>query len=85
MNYQQDCLGLHFTWIDDTAAVLPAVTVLEEALEGLDARPHWGKVFTMDPATIRSRYDRFGDFIELAKHFDPSGKFRNAYLDDLLG
>jgi xylitol oxidase len=85
MNYQRDSLGLHFTWIADTEAVLPAVTAVEEALAGLEARPHWGKVFTMDPATIRSRYPRFADFTELVKRYDPDGKFRNAWLDDLLG
>jgi alditol oxidase len=85
MNYQRDSLGLHFTWIADTDAVLPAVAVLEEALAGLDARPHWGKVYTMDAATIRAQYDRFADFVELAKHYDPNGKFRNDFLDDLLG
>jgi xylitol oxidase len=85
MNYQRDSLGLHFTWIADTDAVLPAVTALEESLASLDARPHWGKVFTMDPATIRSRYERFADFVELVKQYDPYGKFRNAWLNDLLG
>jgi alditol oxidase len=85
MNYQRDSLGLHFTWIADTDAVLPAVAALEESLASLDARPHWGKVFTMDPAAIRSRYDRFPDFAELVKQYDPDGTFRNAWLNDLLG
>ncbi|GLZ00245.1 FAD-binding protein [Actinoplanes sp. NBRC 103695] len=84
MNYQQDSLGLHFTWIADTEAVLPAVRALEESLAGLSPRPHWGKVFTMPTATIRTRYDRFADFTELAKSYDPTGKFRNAWLDELL-
>jgi xylitol oxidase len=85
MNYRRDSLGLHFTWIADTDAVLPAVTALEESLASLDARPHWGKVFTMDPATIRSRYERFPDFVELMKESDPDGKFRNVWLNNLLG
>jgi xylitol oxidase len=85
MNYGRDSLGLHFTWIADTDAVLPAVAAVEESLATLDARPHWGKVFTMDPSTIRSRYERFADFVELVKEYDPDGKFRNAWLDDLLG
>jgi alditol oxidase len=42
-------------------------------------------VFTMDPATIRSRYDRFPDFAEMVKEYDPGGTFRNAWLNDLLG
>ena len=85
MNYQRDSLGLHFTWIADTAAVLPVVAALEEQLAPLAARPHWGKVFTLDPATVRSRYPRFADFRALVEKYDPAGIFRNAWLDDILG
>jgi xylitol oxidase len=58
---------------------------VEEALAPLDARPHWGKVYTMDAATVRGRYERFADFADLVRAYDPAGKFRNAWLDDLLG
>jgi xylitol oxidase len=85
MNYQRDSLGLHFTWIADTAAVLPVVDALEEQLAPLEARPHWGKVFTLDPAAVRSRYPRFADFQALVGKYDPAGVFRNAWLDDILG
>jgi len=85
MNYRRASLGLHFTWIADTAAVLPAVRALEEQLAPLAARPHWGKVFTEDGAAIRARYPRFADFVALAGRYDPQGMFRNAWLDDVLG
>jgi xylitol oxidase len=85
MNYRQDSVGLHFTWIADTEAVLPAVAALEESLAPLEPRPHWGKVFTMDPATIRARYARFTDFTRLVEEYDPDGTFRNAWLEELLG
>jgi xylitol oxidase len=85
MNYRRDSIGLHFTWIADTEAVLPAVAAVEDALAPLDARPHWGKVFTMDAATIRGRYERFADFAGLVREYDPSGVFRNDWLDDILG
>ncbi|MET8151461.1 D-arabinono-1,4-lactone oxidase [Actinoplanes sp. NPDC049668] len=85
MNYHRDSLGLHFTWIADTAAVLPVVSALEERLTPLSARPHWGKVFTLDPAVVRSRYERFDDFRALVAEYDPAGTFRNAWLDEILG
>ena len=85
MNYRRESFGLHFTWIADTDRVLPAVAAVEEALASLDARPHWGKVFTMDAATVRGRYERFGDFADLVDRYDPKGVFRNDYLADLLG
>ncbi|GAA1603755.1 D-arabinono-1,4-lactone oxidase [Actinoplanes couchii] len=84
-NHERDSLALHFTWIADTGAVLPVVAELEAALAPLGARPHWGKVFTTDPAGLRAAYPRFGDFAELVARFDPAGKFRNAWLESLLG
>jgi xylitol oxidase len=84
-NYQRDSLALHFTWIADTEAVLPVVAELDEALAPLNARPHWGKIFTTDPAALREAYPRFGDFAELVQRFDPSGTFRNEWLENVLG
>ncbi|WP_305784061.1 FAD-binding protein [Symbioplanes lichenis] len=83
-NYERDTFALHFTWIADTDAVLPVVGRLEEALTSLAPRPHWGKVFTTTPETIRAEYARFADFAALADAHDPDRIFRNPYLDALL-
>jgi xylitol oxidase len=83
-NYQRDSIALHFTWIADTEAVLPVVAEVERVLAPLHPRPHWGKVFTAAPETIRAEYPRFGDFQELVRRYDPSGVFRNEWLDALL-
>jgi alditol oxidase len=80
----RDTVALHFTWIQDEAAVRPVVTALEEALDPLDVRPHWGKVFAADAALLRARYPKVPDFIALAAKYDPAGKFRNPYLDTYL-
>jgi alditol oxidase len=32
-------------------------------------------------AQLRSGYERLPDFLELSKKYDPSGKFRNEFLD----
>jgi xylitol oxidase len=84
-NYHQDSLALHFTWIADTDAVLPVVGALEAQLDVLGARPHWGKVFTTTPDTLRTRFERLGDFAALARQFDPAGTLRNPWLDNILG
>ncbi|MGW1796706.1 FAD-binding protein [Streptomyces sp. NPDC001984] len=81
----RDSVALHFTWVDDTAAVLPVVRRLEEALDAFDPRPHWGKVFTVPTDVLRRRYERLDDFLTLAKDLDPSGKFTNAFVRDALG
>jgi xylitol oxidase len=80
----RDTIGLHFTWVDDDALVQPLVAAIEAALAPFDARPHWGKVFTMDPATVRSRYPRMSDFADLAAKFDPQRRFGNDYLDTFV-
>ncbi len=81
----RDSVALHFTWVEDTAAVLPVVRKVEEALDTFDARPHWGKVFTVSPDVLRKRYPRLGDFAALAAELDPTGTFRNAFVRDALG
>jgi xylitol oxidase len=45
------------------------------------ARPHWGKLFTMSPAQLKSSYEKLPEFIQLSKKYDPQGKFRNAFLE----
>jgi alditol oxidase len=84
-SYRQDCVAVHFTWIADTAAVLPVVTRAEQQLAPFAPRPHWGKVFTTAPEALRSRYQRLPDFLALMRRLDPSGKFRNAYTARWLG
>ncbi|MGX6600815.1 FAD-binding protein [Micromonosporaceae bacterium Da 78-11] len=84
-NYRRDSVALHFTWIADTEAVLPVVAALEDRLAPLDARPHWGKVFTTTPETLRTQYEHFGDFQALVRTHDPAGRFRNEWLDAILG
>ncbi|MEV6011362.1 FAD-binding protein [Streptomyces sp. NPDC051976] len=82
--YGHGTLALHFTWVPDTAAVLPVLRLMEERLAPLGARPHWGKVFTLAPARVRAAYPRMADFQALAAETDPDGTFRNAYLERLL-
>ncbi|MEU6097243.1 FAD-binding protein [Streptomyces sp. NPDC047079] len=83
--YGRDSVALHFTWVEDTAAVLPVVRRVEEALDSFEARPHWGKVFTVPARTLRARYPRLEDFAALAAELDPAGKFRNAFVREVLG
>ncbi|MFI9168274.1 D-arabinono-1,4-lactone oxidase [Streptomyces lincolnensis] len=83
--YGRDTVALHFTWVADTAAVLPVVGRLEAALDAFDARPHWGKVFTVPAAVLRGRYPRLDDFGALMRALDPAGKFANGFVRDALG
>jgi xylitol oxidase len=82
--YGRDTVALHFTWIEDTRAVLPVVQRLEQALDTFEARPHWGKVFTAPAPALRDLYPRLDDFRTLARTLDPAGTFTNAFLRDVL-
>ncbi|MEU7471116.1 D-arabinono-1,4-lactone oxidase [Streptomyces sp. NPDC044984] len=84
-SYGRDTVAVHFTWIEDTRAVLPVVRRVEEALAPFDARPHWGKVFTTPAAELRARYPRMNDFRNTVDDLDPRRKFTNAFVRDVLG
>jgi xylitol oxidase len=82
--YGRDSIAFHFTWISDAAAVWPALVATEERLMPLGARPHWGKITTVDPRTIVATYERASDFEQLAYEFDPTSKFRNDFVNSLF-
>jgi xylitol oxidase len=83
--YRRDSLAVHFTWRSEAVAVATVLAEVERRLSPLGARPHWGKLFGMPMADVRGRYERFDDFAALVRRLDPAGKFRNAWLADLLG
>jgi len=80
--YKQASVTLHFTWKPDWPAVRALLPVIEKELAPFKARPHWGKLFAMSPAQLRSVYGgRLTEFVGLANKFDPKGKFRNDFLN----
>jgi xylitol oxidase len=79
--YKQPCAAIHFTWKQDWPAVRKLLPVIEKELAQFNARPHWGKLFTMPPADLKSKYEKLSAFVELCKTYDPRGKFRNEFLN----
>jgi len=79
--YGRASVAFHFTWQPDWEAVRGVLPALEAALAPFEPRPHWGKVFALPPDAIRSSYERLSAFVSLLERYDPSGKFRNAFLD----
>jgi xylitol oxidase len=79
--YKQDSVAIHFTWKANWVAVQQVLPIIERQLAPFHARPHWGKLFTMPPARLQSLYEKLPDFQQLLLHFDPQGKFCNAFLD----
>jgi xylitol oxidase len=78
--YGRDSLAIHFTWRPDWPAVSRLLPVIERELSPFGVRPHWGKLFTLSPTQLRSRYERLDDFVGLARQLDPGGRFQNDFL-----
>ena len=79
--HRQDSVAIHFTWKKDWESVRQVLPLLEDRLAKFNARPHWGKLFTMRPDRLQSLYEKLPDFQQLLQGFDPQGKFRNEFLD----
>jgi alditol oxidase len=79
--YERPSLAIHFTWKPDWESVRKLLPIIEKELEPFEPRPHWGKLFTVEPARLQSRYARLADFKGLIKEHDPRGKFRNEFLN----
>jgi xylitol oxidase len=79
--YQQDSMAIHFTWKPESEEIHKVLPLIEEKLEPFNAKPHWGKVFTMPPSRIKQVYKNIPQFKTLLKQYDPQGKFRNQFID----
>jgi alditol oxidase len=82
--YQQDCVAIHFTWNKDWDGVKQVLPILEDRLAQFEARPHWGKLFTISRDRLQSLFPRLPQFRQLLQDYDPHGKFRNTFLDKYI-
>jgi alditol oxidase len=80
-SYHRDSLAIHFTWVNDARAVMPALAAVEDQLAPYRARPHWGKLFGTSPHVVTGLYERMADFCQLLVRYDPAGKFRNELVN----
>jgi xylitol oxidase len=80
--YKRDTLSMHFTWVRDQRGVERAAAAIEEALAPFGALPHWGKVFTRQP--LGRRYAKREQFREIRDRMDPTGKFSNPWLEEIV-
>ena len=80
----RDSVAIHFTWRPMGEAVAALLPALEAALAPFAPRPHWGKVSALGGEALAARYPRMAEFKALRAELDPTGKFRNAWLDGAL-
>ena len=62
----------------------PYFRAVEEVMDGLDGRPHWGKRHFQTAATLAPRY-RLDRFAAVRARLDPEGRFANRYVQRVLG
>ena len=57
---------------------------IEPIYQPYGGRPHWGKMHTLDAATLATRYPHWHDFRRVRAALDSAGVFLNDYLRRLL-
>jgi xylitol oxidase len=78
--YRQPSTTIHFTWKPEWDAVQQLLPQIEEVLAPFNARPHWGKLFTMPYTRLKQLYAKLPDFKQVLKQYDPGGVLTNDFL-----
>ena len=60
-------------------------TVCEQIFRSFGGRPHWGKRHTQTADSLSALYPSWDRFLAVRSKLDPTGTFRNDYLDRVLG
>jgi L-gulono-1,4-lactone dehydrogenase len=63
----------------------PYFRAVEEIMDGLDGRPHWGKRHFQTAQTLAPRYPEWDRFQDVRGRLDPEGVFENDYVRRVLG
>ncbi|HEV7936562.1 MAG TPA: D-arabinono-1,4-lactone oxidase [Solirubrobacteraceae bacterium] len=63
----------------------PYFQAVEQIMDELDGRPHWGKRHFQTAQSLRPRYPEWDRFQALRARLDPRGLFANAWTDRVLG
>jgi len=79
--YGDDRVAIHFSWLPVPDEVAALTAEIEGMLLALGARPHWGKIMHARAAELVPLYPKLAAFRDLARSYDPNGKFRNEFLD----
>ena len=80
-SYGDDRVAIHFSWKREPEAVAAIPAEIEALLLSLGGRPHWGKIMHAPAARLEPLYPKMTDFRQLARAYDPEGKFRNEFLE----
>jgi len=79
--YERPLFGIAFTWRNDPAGVRALLPDVERVLADFSARPHWGKLHTLDRAALGHVVPRLSDARALFERLDPTGTFTNTHVE----
>ena len=82
--YERSSLCIGFTWRKHPTEVLGLLPQIESALAEFQPRPHWGKLSSLSGEALAQLFPRLPEFVDLKSTYDPTGKFTNAFLDDIF-
>jgi xylitol oxidase len=82
--HDQASVTIHFTWKQEWDEVKKILPLIEKELMPFNVKPHWGKLFTLSPKLLASRYEKLADFKKLISVYDPKGKFKNEFLNTAI-
>ena len=54
-------------------------------MNGLEGRPHWGKLHFQTADILKTRYPKWDKFQKVRARLDPNGVFSNDYTDRVFG
>ncbi|MBB2956755.1 hypothetical protein FHX72_000867 [Pseudoclavibacter helvolus] len=80
----EDVLCIAFTWKKVPGAVAELLVDIERSLTTFSARPHWGKLSSLDRDAISDLYPRLPEFCRLVTEFDPDRKFASPFSERVL-
>lgn len=81
--YQRDGVSISVSGIIGTDWE-PFLRALDARLNGLDARPHWGKIHFLTRDRVAAVYPQLAEFNRVREGFDPHGVFLNDQLANLI-
>lgn len=83
-----ECYGRNTVWIGAynhfDAQWANILKDFEAFAQTHNARPHWGKEFSVNKQYLEKQYVKFDDFKRLKNHFDPFQKFSNHLIEQIF-
>lgn len=81
--YQRDAvsISIHQFYKQDYRTIFD---LIEPILQKYQGRPHWGKLHSMNTASLRDLYPKWDNFMRVRQQLDPQQKWLNSYLKQLF-